>query len=114
MNKLFVTVLLAVLASTTAQAGVLSPGLAAHMDQLQDHEVIKVLVVMRDQADVSAMNIDLHNQRVPLGVRHNTVVTSLRNMAAATQKDLIGDLRYREADKAVGRSEERRVGKECH
>jgi subtilisin family serine protease len=102
MKKMFFTILLAVLAGTAAQAGELAPVLQAQIDGMEDHEVLKVLVVMRDQANVASLNLDLHDRQAPLAVRHNTVVTSLRDVAAVSQKDLLGDLRYREADKAAG------------
>ena len=102
MRLTFTILLLALLAGPTAQAGVISPGLEEHMNQLDDHEVLKVLVVMQDQADVRSLDLELHGRSAPRAERHNTVVTTLRAAAFTSQKNLIGDLRYREADKAAG------------
>jgi len=102
MRMVFVSALFAALLGSVAQAGVLSPGLEAQMDRMADHEILKVLVVMKDQADVRALDLDLHDRAAPLAARHNSVVTTLRSVSQASQKNLIGDLRYREADKARG------------
>ena len=102
MRTMIVAALLAVLAGATAQAGVLSPGLATLMQDMEDHEILKVLVVLEDQANVRSMDKNLHDQAVSLDVRHHTVIMSLRDAAGIAQQDLLADLQVRKANKAVG------------
>lgn len=102
MRMTMVIVLLALMAGTNSQAGVLSPGLEAQMDRLEDHEILKVLVIMKDGPDVQSMDKSLHEQSASLAVRHRTVVGSLQNAALASQRDILADLNFRQADKSAG------------
>jgi len=102
MRTMIVAVLLALLAGATAQAGVLSPQLTAQMESMEDHEVLKVLVVMKDQTNIRAMDKNLHDQAVSLAVRHQTVLSSLRDAANITQQGIIADLGNLRADKTAG------------
>ena len=83
-----------------ALAGTIAPGLQAQLADLQDEEQIKVLVVLRERVDITTLDQDLHLQRVTLAVRHQIVIDELKQVAAASQGDLIADL-----DSRMGRGE---------
>lgn len=89
------TTLLATLIATTALAGQLSPGLESYLAEKHEGGALKALLVLEDQVDVLAIDLDLHTTRAPLATRHAHVVTALQDKARATQTDLLADLEQR-------------------
>jgi len=87
--------LLAIVLAGTAVAGQFAPGFEAYLAGRADSEPIKALVILRDQVDVTGMDLDLHYQRADLAHRHFQVITALREMAEDTQADLLADLESR-------------------
>ncbi len=83
----------------SAQAGYLTPGLESQIRNMQKDEVIKVLVVMADQADIKAMDWELHDAKADLSVRHSTVLQTLKDVSQRSQGNLLADL---EANKSGG------------
>ncbi len=83
----------------SAQAGYLTPGLEKQISTLEGDDVIKVLVVLADQADIKTLNWDLHDAKADLSVRHQTVMQTLQDTAKRSQSNLISDL---ESSKAGG------------
>ena len=83
----------------SAQAGTLSPGLERQMDTLKGDDVIKVLVVMSDQADIDALDWDLHDAKASLEVRHKTVLQTLQDVTKRSQDNLLAEL---DANKSNG------------
>jgi subtilisin family serine protease len=88
-----------VLATAGAQAGELAPGLADHMAGLDDGDVIKVLVVMKDQPDIATLDADLRASRASLAERHAAVLGTLQRTARASQQPILQALT---TDKALG------------
>ena len=85
--------LAAVAAGTApASAGTLTPGLEARLAPLAAGDVVKVLVVLRDQADIPALDRDLHAAKAALAVRHEAVVDALQAAARGSQGPLLADL----------------------
>ncbi|MCP3869984.1 MAG: S8 family serine peptidase [Gammaproteobacteria bacterium] len=66
---------------------------------MQNDEIVKVLVVMSDQADIRALNWELHDSKASMELRHHTVMETLRNQAKRSQGELLDSL---EANKAAG------------
>jgi subtilisin family serine protease len=67
-----------------------------------ESDVVKVLVVMRERADIATLDRNLHAAKAPLGARHAQVVTALQDVARGSQGSLLSDLETRRADKAAG------------
>jgi len=89
--KMFLSLLALALAGS-AMAGSLSPGLEAYLAEKHDGGSIKTLVVLRDQVDIAAMDLDLYLQRATRAHRHFQVVTALQEKAGATQPALRAEL----------------------
>jgi len=95
-RQLFLCVLL-VFAAVNAHAGYLTPGLESQIRQYEDTDVVKVLVVLKDQVDVKTMNYDLFDTKADLGTRHKLVLDSLKDKARETQTDLLNSLENKKA-----------------
>ncbi len=94
--------LLVLLAAGSSLAGQLAPGLEAYLAEKHAGGDVKVLVVLKDQVDITALDLDLHYQRADLADRHYRVVTALQQKAAATQDALIADLQARKGAGIAG------------
>ncbi|MEN8006136.1 MAG: S8 family serine peptidase, partial [Candidatus Krumholzibacteriota bacterium] len=93
MSKSILVILaLAVLGANPSFAGEIAPGLEAQLAGMADTDELKVLVVLKDQVDVAAMDRNLHMAKTTRVERHRMVVSSLRDQAAATQGDLLASL----------------------
>ncbi len=88
-----------VLAALPAAAGSLAPGLARQLADRQPDDVIRVLVVLRDQVAVAALDARLSTEKAGRGRRHELIVAELQQQAAVAQHDLLQALG---ADKAAG------------
>ncbi len=99
MKKVLAVVLALLMCAGASFAGQVTPGLDALMKTMDGRDEITVLVVMRDRVDIEALDWELRDAKASFEIRHETVVTSLRDKAAATQAGLLADL---EADKAGG------------
>ena len=75
-----------------AEAGTFSRGLEAQVDGLAGADEIKVLVVLQDQADIPAIDWNLHVEGASRAVRHRTVVEELKNVAQRSQPALLSAL----------------------
>ncbi len=92
--KVFLTAI-TLLAAVSAVAGELTPGLEAYLAQKRSDAPVTVLLVLSEQVDATAMDVDLHLQRTDLATRHFQVVTALQDLAHATQGPLLADLEAR-------------------
>lgn len=94
MNLLkFLTLsLLVVILAASSQAGIISPGLELQIHEMQDDELIKVFVVMRDQADIRTLDLELHSSKAALSTRHRMVLEALQSVADNSQGDLLASL----------------------
>src|SRR5690606_15281938 len=88
------------LGAASPSAGALSPGLAAQLDRLGPDEPVRVLVVLREQADLPALDRQLRAGKAATADRHRRVLAALQGVAAGSQADLLASLG---ADKAAGR-----------
>ncbi len=100
MLKFLTLCLLVMIVAGSAQAGVISPGLEHQMSSLQDDDTVKVLVVMRDQADIRTMDLELHAAKAAMDTRHRMVLDALQYTAKSSQVNLLNIL---EDNKASGR-----------
>ena len=100
MKKARTAVLLVVvlLLAGTAWAGVITPGLEFQMQALDGNDEVKVLVVLRDQADISTMNQQLHDGRATRQHRHQAVLGALQDAAQRSQGALTDHLSARQSD----------------
>jgi subtilisin family serine protease len=101
MEKARIAVLMVVafLLASTAWAGVIAPGLESQMQSLKGDDVVKVLVVLSDQADIASMNRQMHDSRASRQLRHETVLGALQEAAHRSQDALTS---YLEAGKRDG------------
>ena len=103
MKKVRTAVLLVVvfLLAGTAWAGVITPGLESQMQELRGDDEVKVLVVLRDQADIDTMNRQLHDSRATRQDRHQTVLGALQDAAHRSQDALVDYLDARQSDGGI-------------
>jgi len=66
-----------------------------------DEEVVSVLVYLKDQVDLDAINGQMDEQRATLQDRHETTVVTLQNTAYATQPQLVEYLNELQSRKFV-------------
>ncbi len=78
-----------ILTSQIALADVMTPGLRDQMGSLKSLEMLTVLVVMADDNDIAALDVQLHDQKVSRAERHELVVTRLQETARSTQENLL-------------------------
>ncbi len=87
--------------ASTAYAGLIDQGLDAVLAQSPEDEIVSALVYMVDQVDTKAITADMDAQRATLERRHEVVVRSLRDLAQATQRDILADLATLQQDGRV-------------
>ncbi len=85
----------------TASAGYLTPGLEKQISTLEGDDVIKVLVVLADQADIKALDWELHQAKADLSTRHQTVLQTLQNTAKRSQGNLVAELESNKSDGSI-------------
>ena len=98
--KLLALSLLVLLMAVNAQAGYLTPGLERQIAGESGDEITKVLVVLKDQADINSLNWELHDSKANKDVRHLTVLRTLQDLAQKSQGELLASL---DAGKSNGR-----------
>ncbi|MHC5007244.1 MAG: S8 family serine peptidase [Planctomycetota bacterium] len=81
-----------VLSAGLAQAGDVDPDLGRILANTPPNEVVSALVYLEDRVDLVAMSAQLDGQHAKLKTRHETVVRSLQEKAAATQGALLEHL----------------------
>jgi subtilisin family serine protease len=87
--------------TSTAWAGTIAPALETQMQSLGGEDEIKVLVVLRDQADITTLNRELHDAKVTRQHRHEVVLGALQDAAARSQGALLDDLSSRQRDGSI-------------
>ena len=92
--------LLVLLLAGSAISGELSSGLQNQISTMKPTDEIKVLVFMKEQADIETLNWELHDSRATRANRHTIVLDELQNVASRTQSSLIEEL-----DSMSGRGE---------
>jgi len=101
MLKFITLSLLVMLTAGIAQAGYITPGLEGQLSNLQGDDVVKVLVVMGQQADITSLDWELHDSKASLSVRHTTVLETLQGQAKSSQGDLLAELDSSKANGAI-------------
>ena len=94
--------LLALLTAEPARSGTLAPGLERFLADHGGSDQVTVLVVMREQADVPALDRDLRRQKAAFGQRHAAIVGALQRTAAGSQRSLLTDLAAAKAGGRIG------------
>ncbi len=99
---LFITLnFFVILMAGIAHAGFIAPGLESQLKSMEKSDVVKVLVVMDQQADIRALDWDLHNSKASMNVRHETVLNTLQIQAKTSQSKLLSDLENNKASGAI-------------
>ncbi|MEE8573281.1 MAG: S8 family serine peptidase, partial [Gemmatimonadota bacterium] len=103
MKKARTAVLMIVvfLLAGTAWAGVIAPALEDQMQSLNGSDEVKVLVVLRDQADISTMNRQLHDSRATRQARHEAVLGALQDAAGRSQGAVTDYLDARQSEGTI-------------
>ncbi|MBN8583645.1 MAG: S8 family serine peptidase [Ignavibacteria bacterium] len=95
-NFKFFTVLLLLLLTSAANAQFMQAGLSERLyNKLKltgKNDYVKIMIVMKDQVDISALDKELYRLNASAEYRAKTVITSLMNKAASTQGPLLGYL----------------------
>ena len=76
------------LSVSPANAGELDANLERILLETPADEIVSVLVWLQDRVNITAVNHDLNVRRAPLAERHEFVVRSLQEKAAATQGEI--------------------------
>ena len=90
ISEIFVCLVLLVLIGLSghAMAGEIEAGLKDILSATPDDQPVSVLIFLKDRIDLNGMSAALDAPDMTRGRRHETVVTSLMDKAAATQRDL--------------------------
>ncbi len=93
-----VLMVVVLLLAGTAWAGVIAPGLESQMQSLNGDDELKVLVVLRDQADIGTLNQQLRDGRATRQDRHEAVLGALQDAADRSQEALTDYLQARQSE----------------
>ncbi|RPH92286.1 hypothetical protein EHM69_13030, partial [candidate division KSB1 bacterium] len=77
----------------------ISPDLKLALDAAGENSYISVIILLQKQADIGALDQQLHDQRASRAHRHQVIVETLRETAEENQKDF---LRYLDLKKISG------------
>ncbi|MCK4304211.1 MAG: S8 family serine peptidase [Candidatus Eisenbacteria sp.] len=86
-----ITSFLGVLAPQGAEAAVIHQGLSRQLESLEENDLVSIILIMRDQAPIAAINEELKRERATRSVRHERVVIALHE-ANSSQADLLATL----------------------
>ncbi len=92
MKKVFAIALVIMMGAGLSLAGQITPGLDSQMKSMKGSDEIRVLVVLKDRVDIESLNWELRAAKAAMPIRHETVVTALRDKAAGTQQALLTEL----------------------
>lgn len=92
MKKL-IFVLVALGAFTlSAFAGEIEPNFEAYLQTLSDNDFASAIVYLRDRPDIEALDKALHAEKAAMAVRHERVLTALKQAAERSQPSLLNYL----------------------
>ena len=83
---------LAIAFGLSAFAGEIEPNFAAYLETLSDDDFASAIVYLKDRPDIKALDQALHTERASMAVRHETVLTALKQAAERSQPTLLGYL----------------------
>ena len=88
--------------SSLVIGGTIDEGLQKQLEAARPGETFRVMVLMKDQVDLKALDYALKESRASLAYRHQAVVEALQDKAAATQADLLNLIQqYEDQGKVV-------------
>ena len=87
------------LSVSSLTAGEIEKNFGEYLQALSPDEFASAIVVMADQADITALNATLKEERATMKVRHQRVLFALQAAASESQDDLVS---YLEAKKKEG------------
>jgi subtilisin family serine protease len=76
----------------SAFAGEIEPNFAAYLETLSDNDFASAIVYLRDRPNIKAMDNALRAEKVTMAVRHERVITALRQAAQRSQPALLNYL----------------------
>ncbi|KPJ66821.1 hypothetical protein AMJ44_07805, partial [candidate division WOR-1 bacterium DG_54_3] len=96
MKKLIFTSIgllaLAIVFGLSAFAGEIEPNFAAYLETLSDDDFASAIVYLQDHPNIKVLDQALHTERASMAVRHETVLTALKQAAERSQPTLLGYL----------------------
>jgi hypothetical protein len=93
--------LVLVLAPNLGMAGIIHPAYERHLNTLPEDTQVSVIIHLSEQVPIAALDAELRAEEATLAARHERVITSLQQTAAATQGPLLADLAARQAQGKV-------------
>jgi subtilisin family serine protease len=85
----------------SAYAGEIESNFAGYLETLSDDDFASAIVYLRDRPDIRALDAALHAEKAPMRVRHETVMTALREAAQRSQPAVINYLDAKVGDGQV-------------
>jgi len=96
MKKLILTSIaflaLALAFDLSAFAGEIEPNFAAYLKTLSDDDFASAIIYLQDRPNIKALDQSLHAERASMAVRHETVLTALKQSAERSQPALVNYL----------------------
>lgn len=80
------------LTAFVAQAGEIHPDLAQELEAAMPNELVGALVMMNEQADIKSLDEYLKEIKATRKVRHEAVVTTLRDFAMESQAQILNEI----------------------
>jgi subtilisin family serine protease len=80
---------LAIFVALPVFCGEIAPKYAAYLETLGENDYASAIVYLRDRLDTRALDAALRAERAPMSVRHERVITALKEVAEATQPALL-------------------------
>jgi subtilisin family serine protease len=91
------TALTLLVATSPAGAGVIDPAYERYLDKLSEDQQVSVIIYLSEQVPLASLDAELKTGNATRALRHERVITSLRETAAASQGPLLADLAARKA-----------------
>ncbi len=101
IRRLLGTTLALPLLVTAAGAGVIDPALEHELAALPATDQVSVLIFLVDQVPIRVLDQELRTEHATRAIRHERVITALKDMAADTQGPLLARLASLRAQGAV-------------
>lgn len=83
---------LAIAFSLSAFAGEIEPNFAAYLETLSDDDYASAIIYLQDRPNIKALDNALHVERASMAVRHERVLTALKEAAGRSQPSLLNYL----------------------
>lgn len=102
-NRFVISALLSILAvafTVTASAGEIEEKFAAYLETIGDDDFASAIIYLWDRPDIRTLDNALHAAKAPMQIRHERVLSELRQVAVRSQPDLLS---YLDARKLEGK-----------